>query len=971
MELQGQADFTPPEPIATYLDGRKKSIVNVRFGNLAGGPIKVSTAGKGKYHVRRQSVPLAHPLFARAAEAVPGLTPSLVLNVENNKLTGYVGLAAGEKVENLAAHLRAAPELFGLVGFDITALPSVSSSIEGGSLHLSVKNLRIRLGSAFDGTANFEVTDGSVSFDGNAVINVKGLVQGTLTLKRAPDGLVTGKVTLSVSLPKNFSGGVDVAWDGTSVTGEGKVAYQGEKLSGSVTLRMMERGQAEQLEKARQAPEGAPAPAAAPAGKGKPGRVDYVVFGEGDLAFAFTDWLNGTAHVIVDPKGFVTIIGKIMPQKEFTLFDMKPYVKHLIKLEVRATYGVPLLADIFIFASVALDAFAYLGPAKLYNIVAEGTYSTDPAQANDFSIRGSLNISAEAGLMLTASAGAGLEILGHDIKAGAGVTATAGVKGYAEATPIIGYRENAAPGQDKKGEFFIRGELEVAAQAFLGLMGQLFVALETPWWSPLSDKMWTWPLFSKEWPIGGTLGIGASVDYVFGSKQWPKFDFKPVDFDSDKFMTGLYKDEAQSGPGKKVEQKGKWQEKNSAAAQPPPKVSPKGNAAPGKPPTLPAPKPKPVPGGKKGGKEVDPNARTKGGKPVKQLQDEASKKGKKPGAAVPDIDLPVTLGDEPHTIRAHLDSERVVILMASGKFEEMRQKLDALSKTYAASYREFGFDKIAADIEKQIDAVKKVVDRGEREMTKQLKGVTDGFKRATIFDKGAHKTTVELKQALQKLGKQLTAGKRGKVIFGKAAKLKPGDPVVALDPEREVVVREVKRFEEYGGQYELLFRAESADGAFKTQLLYRDEGIKWRLTDKPHHEPFKKRSPVGGRVVIDEAHLNTGTRGDYDPPFYKQTIGGITYSRRGHLVAVVLGGPHNRDNIVALTKEANYEMEHTIEVPLSKKIKLEHSVYEYIVIANYPGGNTTLPVAQVQVDATRIYPNKMPKKEGYPPIKNV
>src|SRR5437879_244921 len=81
LELQGRADVTPPEPIATFLDGRKKSVVNVRFGNLAGGPIKVFTTARGKYLVRRQPVPLAHPLFARAAEAVPGLTPSLILDV--------------------------------------------------------------------------------------------------------------------------------------------------------------------------------------------------------------------------------------------------------------------------------------------------------------------------------------------------------------------------------------------------------------------------------------------------------------------------------------------------------------------------------------------------------------------------------------------------------------------------------------------------------------------------------------------------------------------------------------------------------------------------------------------------------------------------------------------------------------------------------------------------------------------------
>src|SRR5947209_5239550 len=100
---------------------------------------------------KRPAPPPAPPAPARAAPAaVPGLTPSLILNVEDNKLTGHVGLAAGEKVEELASRFQAAPDLLGLAGFDVTALPSVSSSIEGGSLHLSVKNIRIRLGSAFD-----------------------------------------------------------------------------------------------------------------------------------------------------------------------------------------------------------------------------------------------------------------------------------------------------------------------------------------------------------------------------------------------------------------------------------------------------------------------------------------------------------------------------------------------------------------------------------------------------------------------------------------------------------------------------------------------------------------------------------------------------------------------------------------------------------------------------------------------------
>ena len=629
MELKGLSSFTPPTPIAEFLDARKQSTVNVRFGDLAQGPLQVKTISKGKYQAKHQPLPLPHAAFARVAEYTPGLAPSLVIGVVDGKIVGRVGLAANEKVERLEGYLQKTPEILGLLGLTIPTLPTIINGIEGGSLHLGLKGVPIKLGSAFSGTFSFEVMDKAVTFEGNAAVNVKGLSNGTLDLKRATDGAITGKVAVGLTLPKNFSGSIDVAWDGIAITGMGKVGYKGEKFSGEVTLYLMEKNQAVQLGESKKAAEGAAPPSGAKAGDKKPAKIDYVVFGEGDLGFSFTEWLNGTAHVIVDPKGNVTVIGKITPQKEFILFEQKDYVKQLFKLEARASYGIPVVGNIFIFANIGMDLFAKLGPAKFYNIVIDGTYSTDPKVAQNFSIRGSLNISAAAGARLRAEAGAGLEILSHDIKAGAGLNGIAAVKAYAEATPTVGYREKAAEGQDKKGEWFIRGDLEVAAQPFLGLSGDLFVEIDAPWWSPVPDKKWTWPLFGKEWPLGGTMGMLVSVDYVFGSGQWPKFDFKPVEFDSSKLMTNLYEDKAKSGSGKEVEQKGKWQEKNSKAADPPPKTSAKGNASPGKPAVLPAAKSKPV-SSKKSGKPADPNAKTKEGKSVKQLQDEATKKGKKP-----------------------------------------------------------------------------------------------------------------------------------------------------------------------------------------------------------------------------------------------------------------------------------------------------------------------------------------------------
>ena len=630
LELKGMAEFKPPEPFAGFLESRKSATVNVRFGELAQGPLAVKRAGKGKFRIKKQPLTLTHPAFGLVAQFAGGLTPALFVRVDDSKVIGEVGLTDGKKFENIAHRIQKTPEMLGLAGFTINSLPTLKNTIEGGSLHLGLQGVSLKLGSAFAGKFNFDVVDSNVSFDGSVAVVVKGLANGTLELKRAASGLITGKAAIALSLTKSFSGNVDVVWDGTSITGVGKVGYQGEKFSGEVTLQMMEKNQALALAQAKQAPPDA-APAAAPASPAKkPAKIDYVVFGEGNLGFQFTPWLSGTAQAIFDPKGNLTVIGELKPQKEFNLFNppQKDYVKDLFKFEIRASYGLSPIADVFIFASVGMDIFAKLGPARIYDIFIKGTYSTDPTVAKNFSIGGTLNLSAAAGVRLRIEAGAGLEILGHDIKAGAGITGIAGIKAYAKADPVVGYREKAVEGQDMKGEWFISGSLELAAQPFLGLGGDLFIELETPWWSPLSDHKWTWPLFNKEWPLGGVIGMLVLVEHVFGSGEFPKFEMKPLkEFNAENCLTELYKDNAKSGPGKEAEQKGQWAEKNTPAADPPPKVPQPSSLKPGKPSTQKA-KAKQV--AKTKGKPATPDARTKGGKRVDQMQAEAQKKGKGP-----------------------------------------------------------------------------------------------------------------------------------------------------------------------------------------------------------------------------------------------------------------------------------------------------------------------------------------------------
>ena len=111
--------------------------------------------------------------------------------------------------------------------------------------------------------------------------------------------------------------------------------------------------------------------------------------------------------MIVDSAGHVTVVGEIVPEARKELFPQRDIIKPLPKIEVRALYGVPLVGNLFVFANVGLEALAKFGPGTLYNIRILGTYSTDPQVLQNFSIAGTLNISAFAGLRLRAEGGAG------------------------------------------------------------------------------------------------------------------------------------------------------------------------------------------------------------------------------------------------------------------------------------------------------------------------------------------------------------------------------------------------------------------------------------------------------------------------------------------------------------------------------------------------------------------------------------
>jgi hypothetical protein len=602
VELKGEPTFNPPTAVADYLKQQPKAApVRVQFGSLAAGVIHVGRRGE-VYNTpsgRPQQLPLTHPGLGPIAAVAK---PVLAVQVERGAVSGFVSLAEEKRapsVRSLEKFIEKNPAAMGWLGLDQLQLSKVTNKLETGTLRFGVSNLRFQLGGYLQGSGNLLLENDIVTFNASAAVKVKGLAEGDLKIVRDPLGRLEGKLDVAVTYGK-FSGNVHVAYLNGIVDAQGKIRYETEKLTGTVILLVTDAATARDVAMGKLPPDAIRPTSRELADRpegGAPVAGPRALAGFGELDFRFSDWLTGKAQVIVDGDGDVTVVGEIAPPKSVELFAQRDARKSLPKLEARAAYGLPVIGNVFVFASVEISTVGKLGPGTLYDVRVEGIYSTKPEVFNRFSVSGRLNISAYAGLEVGAKGGVGIRIAKHDIKAGVGLDAVAGIKGYAEATPTLAYREIEDPAAGRKGEFSLRGHLELAAQPFLGLAGNLFVELDSPWWSPAPDKTWTWPLGELEYVLPGEFGIGADIAYVIGSGTLPEISFGSVDFSAEKFMTDLLEDHVPPKRSGDEQKKGTWKEApplEEPTATPPapagPAAAPKAvpGAAPAKPPPRPA-----------------------------------------------------------------------------------------------------------------------------------------------------------------------------------------------------------------------------------------------------------------------------------------------------------------------------------------------------------------------------------------------
>lgn len=552
------AIFSPTPIIARYIEGgkRKGASIKASFGSFAHGEIKVRKNKDAYETLGYGQLPITIPILQPLQEA--GIPLVLAVKIDKSQIQGYLAVA-GKATPSKKSFFRAfrdGSQILGWHGLGFKPFADNSiNAVSDGVLRFSLSAIPVRLGGFLDSSFSLGLIDDRLLFDGKGQVDIPGLQPTPFFVALGTDGKLRGEVSSGVSF-KNFSGAVRLRFLGGLVDGQGDVRYSTEKLAGLFHIVVTDQKTAraiafdaippEQLNKT--AIEQSGLQVAGPSAEPKPG--PRALAGTATVNFAFNEWLSGTALVVVDGAGHVTVVSEIRPQKQVILFHPKAFPesgpKTLFSANPKFRYGVPYVADIHVGIEVALSAWAVLGPGLLRNIAVMGTYSTDPLIFNQFSLSADLYIQAQAELALALEASAGLTILFHDIDVGAGIKGALVLKAYVEGTPTIGYREKADPQQGKKGEFFIKGSAVAVAQPFFTLKGYLFVDLDSPRLSPAPDKRWTWPMLDKEYPLGSGWGIGMTVGgaegYVLGSSKPLDVDFKPAQFDGSRFIDHVVDD---------------------------------------------------------------------------------------------------------------------------------------------------------------------------------------------------------------------------------------------------------------------------------------------------------------------------------------------------------------------------------------------------------------------------------------------
>ena len=523
--------------------------VAVKFGSLAAGNIDVKLSDKKSEKL--STIDNSQAIVINIAALNPlkkhGIIPAVSVILKDNELTGSVGILTVENQffgpEKIFNWIQENTAKFGLDGVEImpgVSAQSITSNLYPTCFKFTVSGIPIRLGGFLNGVFNCSLVNDILTFSVMADVQLPLLAPTKLYLQRDDTGKLSGQISTGFNIQK-LNGIVEIKYNAGIVDIKGEIAYKDEQFDGKLSIVLTDYETAMNLAFSQLEPSEIASLSKIVTDSNKAGERALVGFGI--VNFALNEYFNGRVKVILDGEGYITVIGKLSPETEIPLFEpIKPekeYEEPLFEYQIQ--YGIPLLASIGIGIKMGVFANWMVNPATLRNLYVEGVYSTNPKLENNrYTIGGNLNVSAMARAGLSLKVFGFGELLDHKLEVGLKLEAFAEIKGYLDAGLILGKRELVD--NPEKSEYFINGKVLMAAQPSVGLSSSFFIDLDSPWWSPVPDNKWEWPLSSYFLPVSEGFGIEMEIDHILGSGSSPNVTFNPHSFDPEFFLDTVTED---------------------------------------------------------------------------------------------------------------------------------------------------------------------------------------------------------------------------------------------------------------------------------------------------------------------------------------------------------------------------------------------------------------------------------------------
>jgi hypothetical protein len=569
VELKGHNHFDPSGPLGEQIrsENGEEVQVQLRFGKIAQGTIPVFYGVRSPVEIPGMppvwlpgpvgyqtpepeadfpgwGIPLHHPAFTSTPEA----TPMLWLTIRDSVVTGAMGWQTRLGLARHSDKFKAAIPLEKLIGGfeNFTELifdSEVTDELSDGRFVYEVPKLEFESGE-YAGTGRLSVVNEDYDLDAGIDVHLAGLPNDarvpvrhggtspaetfratkTWRFERALGGKAGGHLSGHLTATLGF-GMLDI---------RGIVDYQNTDpdLTGRVSI------VAGTFDDARDAVQrwlGSDAPAdIAPAD----GHDDGAITGMGQLDFRYSDWLTGSAEVIVHPEGWVTARGELVPPKVITLFRAghkldkkkdKPIIEH--KTPAIPIVGVPGFADVEASADGKVFGYAWVGPGVLRDLRATGLLSNHPAIISRFDLGGTISAPALAGLALDANA----SISGHALEVvevshvAIHAEALAELQMYSEASAEVGRRASTDPARP---EYFVQGDMDASAAVVVKL--KLGISAGVLFWEGSKE------LLDRAWTLGQG-GVHLEFELVLGGPKSGSVstEFTGIDFDSEQFANAV------------------------------------------------------------------------------------------------------------------------------------------------------------------------------------------------------------------------------------------------------------------------------------------------------------------------------------------------------------------------------------------------------------------------------------------------